>query len=706
MDWTLRAAKKKTNAIPGGSRSIIESLNALNNICDEGQEAINNILKGFDALPHSAVGRSLANSNTVSSMSPEKTIATKSLMTTSVVDTHSTEVLNTPKSEKQDMVPNMTPRSASEEKEVEKPSELKTTINLQSREPLSMQSPSRHMVSHESSVKKTNDRQSSWSPFKADRSLQNISTHSIDNHMIHETNTVSMKTSVDKTRNEKKLQFTTDEKVTSNNSRTTKPLSESERVLRKKSNMFIPLPSKETFVMKSSPGERENRAEKILASKNEDKEQKELHKDKLKDQNRPSEQHSNEHKVEVIIDDHNMHPKSTSNSHTSVFERLSTIPTKSFQKKISKQALEKHSSTPNHNRRMSNGNFRIDRKSIAKSTFDTSMQDTLRDIFESSQKTSSVKKDHVLAKPKHDESKLVQQRKSLLPVMRRSSLASSISAIKISNNDQTIKKTETELTSQNKTRDTSVIKEGVSTKITPLKPISSSIISPTKSSILKSVQRGSPKRVDKSPVVQSVKSKVQTKHDRLTNFHLMPTLESKKTELKKKLNKRLSEVMRTQFEQQRKKTKQKRKSQINEEVKRGKKTINEAKENSFNVSEIPSDGSNFVRYHEKGQRYHDASADGRRLLDTIDTVDHRVFIGENDEKEKNIDPNCTLPEITSDSEAEETQVLASWAEPANLEKCMLNQKYIDPIDIFGPVHPLKPEEIFRASRTSNIKSKN
>lgn len=48
MDWAINAAKKKTKAIPGGSRSIIESLNKLNNISCDGQDAINEILSDID----------------------------------------------------------------------------------------------------------------------------------------------------------------------------------------------------------------------------------------------------------------------------------------------------------------------------------------------------------------------------------------------------------------------------------------------------------------------------------------------------------------------------------------------------------------------------------------------------------------------------------------------------------------------------------
>ncbi|KAL3233904.1 hypothetical protein RNJ44_03944 [Nakaseomyces bracarensis] len=709
MDWTLKAAKKKTNAIPGGSRSIIESLNALNNICDEGQEAINQILKGFDVVPYSAVSRSLANTNNTS-MSPENTTN----ITRSTEDRH-TAVLNTPKVEKNDLVPNVTPRSISESKE-EVDVNLASHLNNEVAEVIPVKSPLENVLSNTSTNNTTNvvsnkneagrkkDRESGWSPFKADRSMQNISMQSTDNRVFHETSTTYARNSEEKITAEKKLQFSdshADHKPLSYPLRSTKPLSESERAFRKKSNMFIPLPSKETFVMKSSPGENERKEMELATTQQKDELEKDLIKDSAKAPRAISEEITEKRK-ESLVEPQTIPRKINNNTHSSVFERLSSIPTKSFQKKISKQALEKNNPSSVTNRRLSIHNNRSDRKSIVKSTLDTSMQDTLRDIFVSSNNSNPTKKDSTPLKKDVDDGKLPKFRKSLLPTMRRSSLASSISAIKISN-DQAGKKSELDIGLK---KSIPAIKEDTHTRITPLKPISSSIISPTKSSLLKSVQKGSPKRIEKSPGIHSIKSKIQTKHDRLTNFQLMPTLESKKTELKKKLNKRLSEVMRTQFEQQRKKTKQKRKSHINEEIRKQKKTVNETKENSFSVSEVLSDGSNFIRYHEKGHRHFETTNENRRILDTIDTVDHRVFIGENHVKNEKLDGDCSLPEISSDSEAEETQVLATWAEPANLEKCMLEQRYMDPVEIFGPVYPLKPEEIFRSSRVSNIKSKN
>lgn len=242
-------------------------------------------------------------------------------------------------------------------------------------------------------------------------------------------------------------------------------------------------------------------------------------------------------------------------------------------------------------------------------------------------------------------------------------------------------------------------------RLTPIRIKSgNTITSPTESSLLKLSNRGSPKRVAKLHHKLDSKDPAKHKNDRLTNFQLLPSLESKKNELKKKLNKRLSEVMRSQQDHHRRRTElQKRKSQIYEDLKKRTKPASEMKDSNKKNIDTSLDGSNFIRYRDK--THYDTNSEMKGILDTINTVDHRIIIGESTRNQEENVGDATLPEIYSDSEADDTLVLATWAETANLKKALVDQAGLDPNDIFGPAYPLKPEELFSPTRMAKLKSK-
>lgn len=191
------------------------------------------------------------------------------------------------------------------------------------------------------------------------------------------------------------------------------------------------------------------------------------------------------------------------------------------------------------------------------------------------------------------------------------------------------------------------------------------------------------------------KKKFKTSHDRLTKFQLLPQGGSEKYDLKKKLDKRLSEVMRTQQEnqQRRKQEQQKRKSQLEEDTKRRTKLLYEPSD-SLKNSKPPSTANPYLQ-----------KLPGNSVLYDLNTVDHMEKVGGSNYEEENFTADQTLPDIDSDSESEDNKILAPWAQSPYLQEQLLLQQHWDPEKIFGPIPPLHVDEIFQNSRLSRLKSR-
>lgn len=159
--------------------------------------------------------------------------------------------------------------------------------------------------------------------------------------------------------------------------------------------------------------------------------------------------------------------------------------------------------------------------------------------------------------------------------------------------------------------------------------------------------------------------------DRLTRFQLLPSTESEKTDLKEKMNKRLSEVIRTQ--QRRRNDQQKRKTHLDEDTKRRTKIWNE---------KTPT-----------------TTLRTNTILHDLNSVDHRTIIGESHQSPG----NQTLPEIQSDSDDDADSTLASWARSPYLQEQLYLQQNWDPKKIFGPIPPLHIDQIFPNSKPSKSK---
>lgn len=191
-----------------------------------------------------------------------------------------------------------------------------------------------------------------------------------------------------------------------------------------------------------------------------------------------------------------------------------------------------------------------------------------------------------------------------------------------------------------------------------------------------STKKRSIPRIEKSTTQKTDLKPPQESHqpprpDRLTRFQLLPSTESEKTDLKEKMNKRLSEVIRTQ--QRRRNDQQKRKTHLDEDTKRRTKIWNE---------KTPT-----------------TTLRTNTILHDLNSVDHRTIIG----KPHRSPGNQTLPEIQSDSDDDADSTLASWARSPYLQEQLYLQQNWDPKKIFGPIPPLHIDQIFPNSKPSKSK---
>ncbi|SCV03344.1 LAMI_0H07404g1_1 [Lachancea mirantina] len=202
---------------------------------------------------------------------------------------------------------------------------------------------------------------------------------------------------------------------------------------------------------------------------------------------------------------------------------------------------------------------------------------------------------------------------------------------------------------------------------------------------------------DSNPTGTQVRKRIKVSNDRLTKFQLLPQGPSEKQDVKKKLDKRLSEVMRTQKELQKRKQEQRlqrRKSQIEHDVKKRRtKILSGSTRTNRLLTQVGAQNDNVAPFVNGGVFLHD-----------VNTTDHREFINHSMNEDFAGD-DLTLPEILSDSDAEDIQVLASWAENPQLCEQLLAQQNWKPESIFGPIPPLHIDEIFQISRLSKLKSR-
>lgn len=541
MDWAVQAARKKTQRVPGSSRSIIESLNLFNNALTEGDLEVNKVLNETQGWL-----RDVQATRNVQ-LSPEKTVKIGEKEQVQIEE-------KTP--ERATALPSATPKSLAEEptKETE--------------EPLGeLEEPRRDTT------------EVRWDKFK-DRSTR-------------------------------------------------------------RSNMFIPLPSKDPLVVQpaaapavpqlppasvqsstalSSPATTASPATLSAAGQN-------LHRTTRKPATATT---------------------GASTAHKSnVFDRLSSKPTKSFENKVNRTARKGSSSSS-----IDVTGSPMRRPSPARkygTPVDFSIQETLKSIFSTQTLNASrMQRDKKVAKKELPPSHLPRAVNRKVP-SPRAPVASTISRIPVARS-----------------------------------PIANS-----------TSRRASSTPFVEKPAQQLLTQETKSKqHDRLTRFQLLPPVESEKDDLKKKLNKRLSEVVRTQQEQQRRRQEQqKRKSHLEEDFKRRTKLWSDSKDGT--APKMPLfHSSNALQQLDKNNT----------ILHDLHTTDHRTIIGDPISGGSHDDyANQSLPYIHSDSENEEDLTLASWAKSPYLQRQLQLQQNWDPKKIFGPIPPLHIDQIFQNSRLSRLK---
>lgn len=207
------------------------------------------------------------------------------------------------------------------------------------------------------------------------------------------------------------------------------------------------------------------------------------------------------------------------------------------------------------------------------------------------------------------------------------------------------------------------------------------------------------------------------KDHRLTKFQLLRPQERHNDDLKQKLNKRLSEVMKNQQESEKQKKDIQRKRSINTLGNKGR-TRNYSEFKSFRTSRKLSNArmsgafANASQASENEDSHISKSQNGidtRNILDALNTGDYRMRVGESLDDlphKSTTEPvgNETLPEIFSDSDQEDTATLRDWARAPYLQEQLRQQQKWDYKKIFGPVAPIHLDEIFGTSRFEKFKT--
>ncbi|CCF58451.1 hypothetical protein KAFR_0E02990 [Kazachstania africana CBS 2517] len=669
MEWAIQAAKKKTQQPAGSSRSIIESLNSFNNITLEHQDQLNNLLgdantwlnDGMEIISKKGMDRSqLANRSASVMVSPEKSITKVELET--VVKTELSENKihiatddETPKRISWENLPNITPRSL-------KQRELQDIFNA-------------HMTRDESPSSKQAQRKSSpWSPFKVEQTLK--ASVKAEPTMSSESTTFKTEVAPSKAANqsqETKMPLASEAKALIPDTLDIGNKSQNLTVgrMKRRSNMFVPLPRKDPLVVKP--------VQTNVHS---------LHTASLKSTNNtsPVSEYGPKGKIPTIKIRHSPRNKNNltklSKPGESVFDRLSSLSTKSFENKVNNKSTNKKYSPSSID--LSGSPKRRASQRSSRNSVDLSMQETLKNIFAPNMTELNPQR----VKKTIDESP-GRNRRSLIPRLDKNNLKQLSTPHRIPSTNK-IEKT-----------------KGDTPLVSKVQEAAEDTVSSKGLTVIEEKSKVNPKESKKSPA----------KRDRLTKFQLLPpSVDADKHELKKKLNKRLSEVMKTQQEQERRrKHQQRKKSNADDYPKRQSRTFSEFK--SFSTATA---NTNFSTNANKSRRsgvseliqnhnsfnnvissYH---VDTNNILDALNTGDHRMKLADYNTPSSTDNMNNTLPEIYSDSDQEDnTQTLADWAREPQLQEQLLVQQNWDYKQIFGPVPPLHMDEIFQTSRLNKFK---
>lgn len=392
---------------------------------------------------------------------------------------------------------------------------------------------------------------------------------------------------------------------------------------------------------------------------------------------------------------------------SSVFDRLSSIPTKSFENKISRGNVgHKYSSSSID--LTGSPMKKVSQKFKSINSTDTDMQEALRDIFSvknkitknNSPKGKNSRKSSI---PRFDKTslKLTTHKKLAIIAEQKKKSKHSSDVHKTGSRPHSISPTKISVDSSSPSKE---VKNYYQSRVRGyLRPTKASI-SPNKNKNLTTSQTPHRLKIKEktlrklSPNIADISKPEsrKSKNYRLTNLQLLPPAEAERDDLKKKFDKRLSGIMRSQQEHHRRKQeKQKRMSHLEQDLKKQTSFSNDYKDIRLKESLAPFDN------HVRDTINKNTAFSTDNILATINTVDHREIIGNVTPKIASV--NDSLPEINTDSEDEASVTLAAWAKSPYLQEQLIRQQDINPQTIFGPIPPLHTDEIFPNPRLNRLK---
>ena len=790
MDWAIKAVKKRMNSRPGDSRSVIESLNRFNDAIIEGHDEVNGLLHETNDWLNAEMRRAGFHEGRLEPLqrggtaeeAEEAVLATVREAAPLAAETRPESAVE--RGETSGLGPSAEgggggPGEKAGEGEAaagEADAWEAGTVELLAATP----KPSGPVLAKGELVS------SPWSPYKVAKTLKestNAAAPEAERTQEREQTTVQEVDS-EKSINETKVSMSKSPENTFT-FRTAAVIPPSRDRTLRRSNMFVPLPNKDplvvqpmmtkTSLLKQSP---------VLA--------------KAAVLAPAASAASTGEKLPAALERPSFQSQISKGRSASIFERLSSVPTKSFEKKIalrSPQYISRspirapfHSRPPSPERlKAHNSGSPLRRGSTTEPSdrSDDHIQATLKSIFDTQVPELSndqpAGRSSLAAKRKTSHASSIHlQRRSLIPRIDRAAIISSNnpSLDKRGRSMTPIKKAEVSLkakkmnlnpsphrvmkprnqkalgTSQNASQQTppksefrqqlhrtSVAHGSISetqmtpsaktTKSTAKTPLTrtpglfSAKLAPVKktpvkmgTSVTSLVDDQLQQTALESPAgirptihfVKPSESSPQNKdpsihfkgaRDRLTKFQLLPQAGSEKQDLKKKLDKRLSEVMRNQQEQQllrRRQEQQKRKSQLEDGKKHRPRIFSEISDNTSAARQKTPANPYLSKLPNQSVLYDLHTADHRANAEPVPGL-HLI--------NGNYGGDTTLPDIGSDSENESGshKVLAAWAQSPFLEEQLLRQGSWDVEQIFGPIPPLHIDEIFHSSRLSKLKSR-
>ncbi|EDO16487.1 hypothetical protein Kpol_513p3 [Vanderwaltozyma polyspora DSM 70294] len=792
MDWAIQAAKKKTETLAGGSRSIVESLNELNNVLVNGQQEINSVINDTcdwlnkeysfikDNSKHINIsgGNKLANKNSL--VSPEKTIAFNltdrstnlSILenklsssdieninpNTNTNNNHNHNHIHTP-DRRENILPSVTPKSLAEDNATQE-LQVQTSNIIE------------NTTSNENSkVLKYSSRKSSpWSPYKADRLLKESTSNSSNNitriitssshhSALSYTNSGESRKDLENantsTKGDSELEVSRNTSLISINN--TEPIlktrtrkSSLRDISKRRSNMFVPLPNKDPLIVQ--PVTSAQQGTNVLQSstrKSLVNSRISIHKESvpishtLLPPNNISRSKSNDRKSPsnnstiTSIKSPSFNVTTTGTITTSVtrstattsnvFDRLTSISTKSFENKvISKSARLSSSSIDMAGSpiRRSSANSKIT------GTIDSTMQEALKSIFSTKERLHNGKTPSRTTSP-------TSMKKSMIPKLNRYEHNSGTSGIdskmkSIPNLPVTSKLSPTFKHSSNSRHNKYEIKsssnnshlhsemkikrDGINTSKNPKSPIRqsnlnkslhpNSLVSNEELLEKRDVNSG---KLEKDSISERTNgmidsnTKAKSQNNRLTRFKLISSASNDQDKTNQKAINVTAEPTNQGTISKKDTVKGKRES-IQKPI-----VYTDFRSSTTTKKKIPSTNINSSK---RNNSFLQNGFLNHNVLHDLNTVDHRTKIGGSSSSitisKATKDEHCgdqSLPEIFSDSDEDENTIIASWAKSPYLEEQLIIQQNWDPKQIFGSIPPLHIDEIFQSSRLNKLKAR-